>query len=230
MDVVNNYNYAENLCKIYVISTTDIDNIKLQLPRKVLHQSVVKDEIKLISTGEKYNGYIYTVLVTFPLEELIVTKAQLVTSKETYEVNIGRYETISLKNNSAEITSCANFKSTNDDSINLHIYNYSYLPLIVVSMTGIKNGQNEITIKEIPNHAKIIYQDQVKLYANINVVKDSTYYQIGGIIKTSARTNLEEKHIYTQYYADLTPSINYMQEVGFTVDDIYNLRKKNYVE
>ena len=43
------------------------------------------------------------------------------------------------------------------------------------------------------------------------------YHQVGGIVQTRFKTNLEEHLIYTSYYYNNMPNLNYLSSVGIDV-------------
>lgn len=207
VEITTNLFYEKPHLELFIFSTTDYHNLMIE-NKYFEHVKYQRENISLIKDNLVIDGYLHYFDIYFLNQEFSISKIKLKHQNDLYEVNIGSYQSIYLEPSNIDI------KSSCDIYGNIGIINYQnniYKPIYIKEIKNLTiNKNHSVTIN---NHFQtVIYSKQLKSLEILSFEINKKYHQIGGIIKTSFYTNLEEYYIYSTYYYSSMPSFNKLKD------------------
>lgn len=218
VEITTNLFYEKPHLELFIFSTSNYHNLSIE-NKYFDYVKYQKENINLIINNQKVEGYLHYFDIYFLKQEFLITKIKLINQKDLYEVNIGSYQSIYLEPSDIDI------KSSCDMNDKIGIINYQNNIHKSIYIKEVKNlTSNKNYLLTINNYLQtVIYSKQLKRIELLNLEINKKYHQIGGIIKTSFYTNLEEYYIYsTYYYSDIPPFNKLKEGIDITYLEIIN--------
>lgn len=218
VEITTNLFYEKPHLELFIFSTKNYHNLSIENKyfENIKYQ---KEKVNLIKDGKVIDGYLHYFDIYFLKQEFLITKINLRHQKDIYEVNIGSYQSIYLEPSNIDIKSSCFIQDTTGI---INYQNNIYKPIYIKEVKNLTSNKNHfVTIKDYPQI--VIYSKQLKSLELLSFEIKKKYHQIGGIIKTSFYTNLDEYYIYSTYYYSTMPSFNEMKNgIDITSLEIIN--------
>ena len=201
--------------EVYVFTTTDYSNLSLKKNKLITEVSSYRSDIKLINEKE-IPGYLYLFYITFEKKEFILQNLTFLFNNKEIECSIGMYQTLFLEPSTIEIDSSINIYLDTDlkGLFNVHNKLYSEIYLTEQRIVSVCRKQ---TLEPFVLDKIMINSNSLKSLDIFSVNPKEKYHQIGGIVQTRFKTNLDEQLIYTSYYYNNMYTLNYLSSVGIDV-------------
>ena len=218
VEITTNLFYEKPHLELFIFSTTNYHNLSVE-NKYFDYVRYQKENIKLKKDKKVIDGYLHYFDIYFLKQEFLITEINLYHKNNLYDVNIGSYQSIYLEPSNIDIKSSCFFQ---DKTGIINYQNNIYKPIYIKEIKNLTSNKKHLVT--INNYFQtIIYSKQLKSIELLNLEINKKYHQIGGIIKTSFYTNLEEYYIYSTYYYSTMPSFNEMKNgIDITSLEIIN--------
>ena len=195
VEITTNLFYELPRLELYIFSSKNYHNLSID-NKYIDYVNYQKQDINLVINELQVEGILHYFNITFIKEEFVLTKIKIKNQKDIYDVNIGLYQTILLEPSSLDInTSCSLYNNKGIINYQNNLYN----PIYVKEVNNLTYSKNQ-SINLLNINQQVIYSKQLKSLDIFTYQIKEKYHQIGGIIKSSFYTNLEEYYTYSTYY------------------------------
>lgn len=210
--------------EVYLFSTTDYSELKMVKKENMTKISSYTKEIFLIINEEQVPGYLHLFDVTFEKKEFVLQNISLLHKNKEIEVPIGMFQSVFLEPNTMDISSSIDIYKQEQLIGMITCQNRLYNPIYYLEHKVVSLRKKQVVSSEFVNRI-VIYSDSFQSFKLFEVGIKEKYHQIGGIVQTKFRTNLDEYIIYTSYYYSALPSINELSTVGIDVEGLTEVLK-----
>ena len=195
VEITTNLFYELPRLELYIFSSKNYHNLSID-NKYIDYVNYQKQDINLVINELQVEGILHYFNITFIKEEFVLTKIKIKNQKDIYDVNIGLYQTILLEPSSLDInTSCSLYNNKGIINYQNNLYN----PIYFKEVNNLTYSKNQ-SINLLNINQQVIYSKQLKSLDIFTYQIKEKYHQIGGIIKSSFYTNLEEYYTYSTYY------------------------------
>ena len=195
VEITTNLFYELPRLELYIFSTNNYHNLSIE-NKYIEYVNYQKQKVNLLIDEKEVEGILHYFDIRFSKEEFIITKIKVRHKNNIYDANIGLFQSILLEPSTLDIkTTCSIFNNKAAINYQNNLYKPIYINEID-NLTYCKNHFIEIT----NNNKQVVYSKQLKTLDVFTFDRKEKYHQIGGIIKSSFYTNLEEYYVYTTYY------------------------------
>lgn len=203
--------------EIYLFSTTDYTTLKVADSDHIEKVSGYTQDILLWIDNKQLPGYLHLFDVTFKQEEFVLQEITILHKEEEIDVPIGMFQTILLESNTMDISSTIDIYMNDDLTGLISFKNNLYTPIYYLEHKVVTLKKQQ-TISLLDLDRIVIYNDGIKSFDIFNITLKEKYHQVGGIVQTKFRTNLEEYITYTTFYYSNLPSVKELSTSGIDVD------------
>lgn len=219
VELTCNLYYEVPRLELYLFSSINYSDIKVKENKLIDEVYSYKRIIKLIENCKEKEGYLHVFHITFEKQEFILQKLLFLIGEKEKEVNIGLYQTLLLEPSTMDIQTSINIYGDNELKGLLTINNKLYNPIYMLEQKKLTINKQQ-TLKLLDLEKIIVYSDSLKSIDIFSIKPKEKYHQIGGIIQSKFKTNLDEYFIYTSYYYNNMPNLNYLSSVGIDVSSL----------
>lgn len=203
--------------EIYFFSTTDYSTLKVIDNDYIEKVSGYTQDILLFIDNKQVPGYLHLFDVTFKKEEFVLQELTISHKGKEIDVPIGMFQTILLESSTMDVSSTIDIYMNDELTGLISFKNNLYTPIYYLEHKAVTLKKQQI-ISLLDLDRIVIYNDGIKSFDIFNMSIKEKYHQIGGIVQTKFRTNLEEYIIYTTYYYSTLPSVKELSASGINVD------------
>lgn len=209
--------------EIYVFTTTDYENLILEKTKFIKEVNSYKSDVKLIKENKEIPGYLHLFHITFEKKEFIIQNLTFSSNKKEIVCPIGLFQTLLLEPSTIDIDTSINIYMDKDLTGLLNIHNKLYNDIYLVE-------QKVVTIKKKQTLEPFILDKigintlGIKSIDIFSINPKEKYHQIGGIVQSRFKTNLDEHLIYTTYYYNNMPNLNYLSSEGIDISSLEEIK------
>ena len=209
--------------EIYVFSSVDYDNLTLKKNKLIKEVNGYRSDIKLINKEKEFKGYLYLFYITFEKKEFILQELTFLFDNKEIKCPIGIYQTIFLEPSTIDIDSSINIYMDNSLKALFNIHNklYSEAYLVEQRIVSIRKKQ---TLEPFVLDKIMINAGGIKSLDIFSINPKEKYHQVGGIVQTRFKTNLDEHIIYTSYYYNNMYNLNYLSSIGIDISSLEEVK------
>ena len=209
--------------EVYLFSSKGYDNLTLEKSSLIKEVNSYRSDIKLIEKDKKIDGYLHLFHITFEKKEFIIQELTFLYNNKEIICPIGIYQTLLLEPSTIDIDSSINiYKDTDLKALfNIHNKLYSEIYLTEQKVVSIRKKQ---LVEPFVLDKIMINSTSVKSLDIFSINPKEKYHQVGGIVQTRFKTNLDEHIIYTTYYYNNMFNLNYLSSEGIDVSSLEEVK------
>ncbi len=204
--------------EIYLFSTTDYATLKVADSNYIEKVSGYTQDILLCIDNKQLPGYLHLFDITFKKEEFVLQEMTVLNKGVPIDIPIGMFQTIFLESKTMDISSTIDVYM-NDDLTGTGLISFKnnlYTPIYYLEHKVVTLKKQQ-TISLLDLDRIVIYSDGIKNFDIFNITLKEKYHQVGGIVQTKFKTNLEEYVTYTTFYYSNLPSVKELSISGIDV-------------
>lgn len=209
---INLYDLVPHL-ELYLFSSKDYDDIKIKENKLIEEIFNYKSPVKLIKEGKTQDGYLHLFRLTFKPKEFILQNLTFIVENQEVAVKIGMYQTILLEPSTFDIHTSINIYEDQELKGLFNVNNKLYNPIYLLEQSVVSLRKQQLLEPSVVDKM-IVYADTIRSFDIFTINPKEKYHQVGGIVQSKFQTNLEEYIVYTTYYYNNMPDLNYLSSVG----------------
>lgn len=224
VEVTCNLFYEVPHLEISIFSTQDYSSLKIANNNYIDKVSGYTQEITLIMDSEQISGYLHLFDITFKKEEFLFQEITLIHKGQELKTSIGMFQTIMLEPSTLDINSSIDIYQGDHLTGLIHFRNDLYKPIYLLNQKVVTlNKRQQFSLLNSTDKV-VIYAGGIKNFDLFTIKMKEKYHQVGGIIQTKFRTNLEEYMTYTTYYYSSLPDVKKLITEGINVDILEEIK------
>lgn len=219
VELTTNLYYEEPHLELYLFSSNNCSKIKLKEHKLIKEVTGYKNNVKLVDKDKVWDGFLHLFYITFEKEEFILQKLTFICLDQEIEVNIGMYQSLLLEPSTIDIHTSINIYQDQDLIGLLNINNKLDNPIYFLEQRVVTLKKQQL-LEPFVIDKFIVHSDKIKSLDIFSINPKEKYHQIGGIVQTRFKTNLDEYIIYTSYYYSNMFNLNYLSSTGIEISSL----------